>query len=197
MILMKEENVELKKFKEEIMLKKLERESHVIAQQQIYTQMKKELECELRKYRQMQLDLKREKVEGDKGIYTLEAELFLSKMAEEDLAHENEELKQEKLNADKERVEVARRAKKLKRSTRRHVLQAFHWKQKTADPVLLEAACAFWDAFGIPVILFILNIHQSQESYQNIYQSQEGYQKCLKRLSPFLESCVSFSLQHV
>ncbi len=96
----------------------------------------------------MQLDLKREKVEGDKRIYTLEAELFISKMAEEDLAHENEELKQEKLNADKERVEVARRAKKQKRSTRRHVLQAFHWKQKTADPVLLEAACAFWDAFG-------------------------------------------------
>ncbi len=35
---MKEENAELKKFKEEIILKKLERDSHVIAQQQIYTQ---------------------------------------------------------------------------------------------------------------------------------------------------------------
>ena len=89
MILMKEENAELKKFKEEIMLKKLERDSHVIAQQQIYTQMKKELECELRKYRQMQADLNREKAEGDKRMYTLEAELFISKMAEEDLAHEN------------------------------------------------------------------------------------------------------------
>jgi hypothetical protein len=114
----------------------------------MYTQMQKELECELRKYRQMQADLKRENVEGDKRMYTLEAELFISKMAEEDLAHENEELKQEKLNADKERVEAARCAKKQKRSTMRHVLQAFHWKQKTADPVLLEAACAFWDALG-------------------------------------------------
>ena len=57
----------------------------------MYTQMQKELECELRKYRQMQADLKREKVEGDKRMYTLEAELFISKMAEEDLAHENEE----------------------------------------------------------------------------------------------------------
>ena len=69
-------------------------------------------------------------------------------MAEEDLAHENEELKQEKLNADKDRVEAARRAKKQKRSTMRHALQAFHWKQKTVDPVLLEAACAFWEALG-------------------------------------------------
>ena len=52
----------------------------------MYTQMQKELECELRKYRQMQADLKREKVEGDKRMYTLEAELLISKMAEEDLA---------------------------------------------------------------------------------------------------------------
>ncbi len=63
-------------------------------------------------------------------------------MAEEDLAHENEELKHEKLNADKNRVEAARRAKKQKRSTMRHVLQAFHWKQKTTDPVL----CELWEA---------------------------------------------------
>ena len=33
MMLMKEENAELKKFKEEITLKQLERKSHVIAQQ--------------------------------------------------------------------------------------------------------------------------------------------------------------------
>ena len=99
-MLLKEENAELKKFKDEITLKQLERESHVIAQQQMYTQMQKELECELRKYRQMQADLNREKAEGDKRMYTLEAELFISKMAEEDLAHENEELKQDKLNAD-------------------------------------------------------------------------------------------------
>ena len=135
-MLLKEENAELKKFKDEITLKQLERESHVIAQQQMYTQMQKELECELRKYRQMQADLNREKAEGDKRMYTLEAELFISKMAEEDLAHENEELKQDKLNADKERIEAARRAKKQKRSTMRHVLAAFHWQQNTADPVL-------------------------------------------------------------
>ncbi len=75
MMLMKEENAELnqlKKFKEQITLKQLERESHVIAQQQMYTQMQKELECELRKYRQIHEDLKREKVEGDKRMYTLE-----------------------------------------------------------------------------------------------------------------------------
>ena len=148
MMLMKEENAELKKFKEEMTLKQLGRESHVIAQQQMYTQMQKELECELRRYRQIQADLNREKVEGDKKMYTVEAEIFLSKMAGEDLAHENEELRQEKLNVDKERIEAARRAKKQKRSTMRHVLAAFHWQQKTADPVLLEAACAFWDALG-------------------------------------------------
>jgi hypothetical protein len=28
------------------------------------------------------------------------------------------------------------------------VLEAFQWEKKTADPVLLEAACAFWDALG-------------------------------------------------
>ena len=69
---MKEENAELMKFKEQITLKQLERENHVIAQQQMSTQMQKELECELRKYRQMHEDLKREKVEGDKRMYTLE-----------------------------------------------------------------------------------------------------------------------------
>jgi hypothetical protein len=147
-MLMKEENAELQNFKEEITLKQLERETHVIAQQQMYTQMQKELECELRRYRQMQADLNREKVEGDKRMYTLEAELFLSKMAVEDLAHENEELRQEKFNADKERIEAARHTKKQKRSMMRHVLAAFHWQQKTADPLLLEAACAFWDALG-------------------------------------------------
>jgi hypothetical protein len=57
----------------------------------MYSQMQNELECELRKYRQILEDLKREKVEGDKRVYTLlvEGELFLSKMAEVDLAHEN------------------------------------------------------------------------------------------------------------
>jgi hypothetical protein len=50
------------------------------------------------------------------------------------------------LKADKLTVEAGRPAKKLKRGTMRHVLQAFHWKKDTADPVLLEAACAFWDA---------------------------------------------------
>ncbi len=73
MMLMKEENAELKNFKEEITRKQLERDSHVIAQQQMYTKMQKELECELRKYRQMQAELKREKVEDDKRLYTLEA----------------------------------------------------------------------------------------------------------------------------
>jgi hypothetical protein len=45
MMVMKEENEQLKKFKEEITLKQLEMERHVIAQQQMYTQMQMELEC--------------------------------------------------------------------------------------------------------------------------------------------------------
>jgi hypothetical protein len=94
----------------------------------------------------MHEELKRQKVDGDKRMYTLEAELFLSKIAEEDLANENEELEQEKCKADKVRCAAARRAKERKRSTRRHVLEAFEWEKKTADPVLLEAACAFWGA---------------------------------------------------
>jgi hypothetical protein len=147
-MLLKEENEKLKKFKEEITLKQMERERHVIAQQQMYSQMQNELECELRKYRQMHDDLKREKVEGDQRVYTLEGELFLSKMVEVNLAHENEELKLEKLKADKLIVEAGRRAKKLKRSTKRHVLEASQWQKDKADPVLLEAACAFWDALG-------------------------------------------------
>ncbi len=49
MIVMKEESEQLKKFKEEMMVKHLEMERHVIAQQQMYTQMQTELECELRK----------------------------------------------------------------------------------------------------------------------------------------------------
>jgi hypothetical protein len=71
MIIMQEENEQLKKFKEEMMVKHLEMERHVIAQQQMYTQMQTELECELRKYRQMHEELKRQKVDGDKrkGIY--------------------------------------------------------------------------------------------------------------------------------
>lgn len=148
MMVMKAENEDLKKFKEEITLKQLEMERHVIAQQQMYTQMQMELECELRKYRQMHEKLKLQKVDGDKRVYTLEAELFLSKMAEEDLANENEELKQEKCKADKVICAAAKGAKMRKRSTRRHVLEAFQWEKKTADPVLLEAACAFWDALG-------------------------------------------------
>jgi hypothetical protein len=51
-------------------------------------------------------------------VYTLEAELFLSKMAEEDLANENEELKQEKCKADKVTSAAAKGAKMRKRSTR-------------------------------------------------------------------------------
>ena len=148
MIVMKEENEQLKKFKEEMMVKHLEMERHVIAQQQMYTQMQTELECELRKYRQMHEELKRQKVDDDKRVYTLEGELFLSILAEEDLAIENEELKQEKCKADKVIWAEATRAKERKRSTRGHVLEAFQWEKKTADPVLLEAACAFWDALG-------------------------------------------------
>ncbi len=67
----------------------------------------------------MREDLKREKVEGDKRVYTLEGELFLSKLVEVDLAHENEELKLEKSKGDKLIVEADRRAKMLKRSTKR------------------------------------------------------------------------------
>jgi len=94
----------------------------------------------------MREDLKREKVEGVKRVYTLEGELFLSKMVEVDLAHEKEELKLGKSMADKLIVEADRRAKMLKRSTKCHVLEAFQWKKATADFVLLEAACAFYDA---------------------------------------------------
>jgi hypothetical protein len=94
----------------------------------------------------MREDLKREKVEGVKRVYTLEGELFLSKMVEVDLAHEKEELKLGNSKADKLIVEADRRAKMLKRSTKRHVLEAFQWKKATADFVLLEAACAFYDA---------------------------------------------------
>ena len=147
-MLLKEENEQLKKFKEEITLQQMERERHVIAQQQMYSQMQHDLECECRKYREMHEELKREKAQGEKRLYTLEGELFLSKMVEGDLAQENEELKLEKLKADKLNVDAGRRAKKLKRSTMRHVLAAFHWEKDTADPVLLEAACAFWDALG-------------------------------------------------
>ncbi len=139
---------QLKKFKEEITLKQMERDRHVIAQQQMYSQMQNDLECECRKYRQMHEELMREKAEGDKRLYTLEGELFLSKMVEGDLAHKNEELRLDKSKADKLIVEAGRRAKKLKRSTMRHVLEAFQWKKDTADPVLLEAACAFWNALG-------------------------------------------------
>ena len=48
-MLLKEENEQLKKFKEEITLKQIERDRHVIAQQQMYSQMQNDLECELRK----------------------------------------------------------------------------------------------------------------------------------------------------
>ncbi len=48
-LLLKEENEPLKKFKEEITLKQMERERHVLAQQQMYSQMQNDLECELRK----------------------------------------------------------------------------------------------------------------------------------------------------
>ena len=104
--LMKEENERVllswKKSQEESMLKQ------------------KELELELMTSRQMHEDLRREKREGEKRLYTLEAELFLSKLAAEDLANENEELRQEKVYDDKKRFETARRAKKQKLSARRH-----------------------------------------------------------------------------
>jgi hypothetical protein len=142
-MVMKEENEQLKKFKEEITLKQLEMESHVIAQQQMYTQMQMELECELRKYRQMHEELKRQKVDGDKRVYTLEAELFLSKMAEEDLANENEELKQEKCKADKVSCAAASRAKDRKRSTRRHALETFHWVCAQKGMTIVVRMCGF------------------------------------------------------
>ena len=40
-------------------------------------------------------------------------------------------------------------AKDRKRATMRYVLAAFNWTKVTADPLLLEAACAFWDALGV------------------------------------------------
>ena len=39
------------------------------------------------KYREMHEELKLEKAQGEKRLYTLEGELFLSKMVEGDLAH--------------------------------------------------------------------------------------------------------------
>ncbi len=86
-MLLKEENEQLKKFKEEITLKQMERDRHLIAQQQMYSQMQNDSECECRKYRQMHEELMREKAEGDKRLYTLDGELFLSKMVEGDLVH--------------------------------------------------------------------------------------------------------------
>ena len=79
---MQEENEQLKKFKEKMMVKHLEMERHVIAQQLMYTQMQTELEYELRKYRQTHEELKRKMVDGEKRVYTLEGELFPSKVAE-------------------------------------------------------------------------------------------------------------------
>ncbi len=46
------------------------------------------------------------------------------------------------------RKRVVAEEKKQKRDTMRSVLGAFNWKKETADPLLLEAACAFWNALG-------------------------------------------------
>ena len=95
-------------------------------------------------------------------MYTLEAELFLAKCAEEDLkeegvriAIENEILKQEQVTVEDVMQRAATRrkralteAKKERYRTTRYVLAAFNWEKETADPVLLAAACAFWDALG-------------------------------------------------
>ena len=103
------------------------------------------------------------KLNMSKGqVYTLEADLFLSKCAAEDLkeevlkmAKDNDRLKEEQgtVNDAMRRAAIRRKRvvaeeKKQKRDTMRSVLGAFNWKKETADPLLLEAACAFWNALG-------------------------------------------------
>ncbi len=95
-------------------------------------------------------------------MYTLEAELFLAKCAAEDLkeevlkmAKDSDRLKEEQgtVNDTMRRAAIRRKrvvaeGKKQKRDTMHSVLAAFNWKKETADPLLLEAACAFWNALG-------------------------------------------------
>jgi hypothetical protein len=96
-------------------------------------------------------------------VYTLEAELVLAKFAQDDLKEEgvrmsteNERLKQEQVavedvmrRAALRRKRALKEAKEQKRLTMRYVLAALNWTKATADPLLLEAACAFWDALGV------------------------------------------------
>ena len=95
-------------------------------------------------------------------VYTLEADLFLAHCAAEDLREEvfkigndNDRLKEEQVTANDvmrraaiRRKRVLAEEKKQKRETMRSVLAAFNWKKETADPLLLEAACALWNALG-------------------------------------------------
>jgi hypothetical protein len=38
--------------------------------------------------------------------------------------------------------------KEMERKTKAQVLKVFNWSKESADPVLLVAACAFWDEFS-------------------------------------------------
>ena len=120
------------------------------------------LKKNLEESKNSQIDLESKLQKSKAQVYTLEADLFLAKCAEADLkeegmkiAKENEILKQEQVTVEDvmQRAAIRRKralteAKKERYRTTRYVLAAFNWEKETADPVLLEAACAFWDALG-------------------------------------------------
>ncbi len=130
------------KLRAEIRAQQAERESYVLWRDKAYGDMRNELELQMELYKGKAIELQTENyiVKAELEVMTNRAEGMNSKEAKQ--VHSN-------LKDKRKRMGVGLQKKKeLARKTRSQVLKAFDWKQDTADPVLLAAACAFWDSFN-------------------------------------------------
>ena len=130
------------KLRAEIRAQHAERESYVLMRDKAYVEMRKELELQMELYKGKAIELQTENyiVKAELEMMNNRAEGMKSKVA--DQVPSNIKDKRKRMGAG------LQKKKELARKTRSQVLKAFNWKQDTADPVLLAAACAFWDAFS-------------------------------------------------
>jgi hypothetical protein len=143
---LKEEN---DKLKEEIRTHHAQRERYIMARDEAYEQMRKELESQMEICKGKVIELQAE------NYLVLQAENYLVKTDLEAMTHRAGKNSQQKDNFNSNENEKRKRMspglqkqKELKRKKRTQVLKAFNWKKDTADPVLLAAACGFWDSFS-------------------------------------------------
>jgi hypothetical protein len=135
----KEQNARLL---EEIRKHKVERDSYILERDLQYEQMRKELEIQMEVYKGKVIELQIENylVKADLELMTNKGDEQEDKLKEKNIINEDDN--------GKRMAPGLQTQKELERKTRSQVLKAFDWKLDSADPVLLRAACAFWDSFS-------------------------------------------------